>query len=53
VARYGQQERYAGYVSYDDQVPYYFQKNYARLVAIKRRYDPLNVFHNVLSVPAT
>jgi FAD/FMN-containing dehydrogenase len=53
VAKYGhQQERYNGYISYDDQVPDYFQKNYARLVAVKRRYDPMNVFHNILSVPA-
>jgi FAD/FMN-containing dehydrogenase len=53
VAKYSHQtERYNGYISYDDQVPDYFQNNYARLRAVKKRYDPLNVFHNVLSVPA-
>lgn len=54
MAKYAhQQEAYNGYISYDDEVPHYFQKNYARLREVKKRYDPLNVFHNVLSVPAS
>lgn len=54
MAKYAhQREAYNGYISYDDEVPDYFQKNYARLRAVKKRYDPLNVFHNVLSVPAS
>lgn len=50
IGRYDSGAEYNGWLNRFDHVENYFSPNYEKLRGIKRKYDPGNVFWNILSV---